>query len=86
MNQNVYQLINAPTRISRTTDTIIDHIYLKTKTPITAVTGIFNNIISDHLATFIIINNHNKLLPKDRPIMRIMRKQQMINSDVNLPS
>ena len=49
-------LINKPTRISNTSETLLDHIYTNCFNSSTITSGITITDISDHLPTFIYIN------------------------------
>lgn len=79
LNKNLFQLINAPTRITNNSETCIDHIYMYTCNKMTVTTGIFASNISDHLCTFIKIKNNYFIDYKNRPKIRIMNKRN-INS------
>lgn len=67
----VYQVITAPTRITKTTKTLIDHIYLRFNKEIRFESGIFLTAISDHLGTFIKINLKPKINYHGRKTIRI---------------
>ena len=56
MYNNLAQVIKAPTRITLTTKTIIDHIYVSPDKPLEINSGVLLNKISDHLCTFVNIN------------------------------
>ena len=57
---NILQIISAPTRITPTSKTLTDHIYIYEHRVVNIEGGVFLNKISDHLATFININTKPK--------------------------
>ena len=75
INKNILQLINVPTRITQTTATIIDHLYIRTKSNVKIKKGTFLYNISDHLCNFLILNKnvHNKY--RCRKLIRIMNEK-----------
>lgn len=84
-SNSVYQLIDVPTRITKTSNTIIDHIYMKVPILTEIKTGILTHIISDHLSTFIKINTHiNEMKSKNRPLIRIVGKRNVENFKTNV--
>ena len=75
---NCSQIIHAPTRITNTSRTLIDHIYIRHKHPIRILRGTFLNQISDHLMTFIIVNVNMPGSVKERPDARIFSERNII--------
>ena len=64
-------VISKPTRVTNTSATLIDNIFVST--PSLYTSGIFNNDISDHFPIFIIINNyiqHQESGPVDKKVFR----------------
>ena len=76
MSRRLYQIILAPTRITNTTETIIDHFYIKSNFKIQVLTGIFAHPISDHLATFCRLASAN-INYKERPLIRLHLKKNI---------
>ena len=71
LNSNSFMpTISKPTRVTDTSATLIDNIFIST--PALYTSGIFTNDISDHFPIFIIINNYfqqpDSLLPGNRTI------------------
>ena len=65
-----------PTRVTETTATLIDHIYLRNtrKSSISKIEGILVTDISDHFGTFIIFKN-SQVLNIERPYVRIFSEK-----------
>ena len=73
------QLIKFPTRVTDHSSTIIDHIYLQKTNNITFNEGVIKCDITDHDATFIILNNSKLNNYKDRPLIRIYSDKNLAN-------
>lgn len=71
------QIVNAPTRITKNSQTIIDHIYLKSHNKLEIKTGILLESISDHLCNFVNVKIHNKLDMNNRPKVQLINKKNM---------
>ena len=69
---NCNQLIHVPTRITTSTKTLIDHIYIRPSKDIKVHRGVLLDSVSDHLPTFVIINLKTDKNFKDRASIRIM--------------
>lgn len=75
---NMTQLINAPTRITASSRTLIDHIYIRhNSTTCKLTSGSFIHQISDHLCTFININLSPLYDYKNRPKVRIFSQRNI---------
>ena len=82
---SLYQLINAPTRITKTSNTIIDHIYMRVSQITDINVGILTHIMSDHLCTFLRINMHK--IPRDitnRPEIRVINEKNIENFRIKI--
>ena len=72
---NFTQLINVPTRITKISKTLIDHIYYRTNKNKLVKSGVFLNSVSDHLITFMTTNEKIYLNFKSRPMIRIFSER-----------
>lgn len=77
LSKNLYQVINAPTRITDHSSTLIDHIYIRTNNRLNIRRGIMLQSISDHLCTFI------SLTKQEKNHANIPQKTRILN-DVNI--
>lgn len=86
LSKKVYQLITAPTRITCNSKTIIDHLYIRTNKLINIYRGIFVDPISDHLCTFIQIQQKVHTNYSNRPFVRIMGDNNItyFRNEINL--
>lgn len=75
-SNNIKQVISGATRISNTSRSLIDHMYLSNNKSLRIHRGIFVNQISDHLCLFMNINL--KPLPSNhRPKIRIINQRNI---------
>ena len=72
-----YQIIEAPTRITNLSKTLIDHFYIRCKSQLNIRRGIFLNQISDHLITFVTINTNLINSTRNRPTIRILSNRNI---------
>lgn len=68
---NCTQIIESPTRITNHSQTLIDHIIVRTNTKLKLSRGIFLNQFSDHLCTFVNLELKCHLNQYNRPLIRI---------------
>ena len=75
-SKNFKQIIDEATRITKNSQTLIDHIYVSNNKPIRISRGIFLNQISDHLCTFVNLNT-KPLFEDSRPLTRIINNRNI---------
>ena len=71
MSHSYVPLITLPTRLTYHSATCIDHIFIKTNKEFYVHPGIIYADISDHLPTFVAIDNITRPNLKERPMVRI---------------
>ena len=79
---NFMPTILMPTRITRSSATLIDHIYYyegDQRNIVTVKSGNLLTDITDHLPNFIILTKHSKVRSKIRPKIRIFSEKNMSN-------
>lgn len=81
---NCNQLIDVPTRLTQTSKTLIDHIYLKFNRQLNVYRGVFINSVSDHLPTFTILDTKVHLNINNRPATRILNDNNIANFKASL--
>ena len=74
---NLGQVIKEPTRITKTSETLIDHIYVNAPNLTSYQAGIFTQPISDHLASYLIVYSKGHVSLKERPFTRIMSEKNI---------
>ena len=81
MELQLLPLISIPTRITDDTQTLIDHIYIRTSKKMVSKfikTGVLYSDITDHLPTFIILSKTN-LCKNQRRLVRIYNERSINN-------
>ena len=75
--RNILQVINGATRITKESQSIIDHIYIRTHQELNIKSGILTHPISDHLPTFLTINLCSNGSSKDKPFIRLINTKNI---------
>ena len=77
ISRNIYQVIKGATRITKESQTIIDHIYIKASQATKIKCGILTHPISDHLPTFLSIGNSTNTNSNERPLTRLVNSKSI---------
>ena len=78
MVNNYIPLITKPTRVQDTAISLIDHVIINSnviKTEAKIKSGVIYSGITDHLPVFMSIQETHKIIPKDRPMIRIFNEK-----------
>lgn len=78
LENNYLPLITKPTRIQDLSISLIDHAVINStvfKTEVNLKTGVINSSITDHLPIFVSIQEEHRIIPKDRPMVRIYNEK-----------